>query len=115
MQNVLSALMALFLIALIATSTGSDTTSASRASRVTFSDDASVRADGTAEAGALIEPPLTATHAAERPVRTASLVPESGETNRSHGEPSLSDNPFTFPRAGASSSVRRACLHVYRL
>lgn len=107
--------MALFLIALIATGTDSDMASASRADRVTLSDDASVRADGTAEAGALIEPPLTATHAAERPVRTASNFPAIGETNRSHGEPSLSDNPFTFPLAGASSSVRRACLHVYRL
>jgi hypothetical protein len=116
MQNVLSALMALLLIALVATGTASDRASAGQAGRVTFSDDTSLRPDVTADAGAFIEPPLTAARTAERPVESASVPAETcKETRQPQNQPSLSDSPFSIPWALASSSVRRACLHVYRL
>jgi len=108
--------MALLLIALVATGTASDRASAGEVDRVTFSDDASIRSDATADAGAFIEPPLTAARAAERPVASAPVPAGNCEdTRQPQSQLSLSELPFLFPWVHASSSVRRACLHVYRL
>lgn len=108
--------MALLLIALVATGPASDRASVGQVDRVTFSDDASLRSDATADAGEFIEPPLTASLTAERPVASASVPAGScEETRQPQNQPSLSDLPFSFPWVHASSSVRRACLHVYRL
>lgn len=108
--------MALILIAFVATGTASDRAGDRQLDRVTFSDDASLRSDGTADPGKFIEPPLTAARAAERPVESApGRVSSCGDVKQPQSEPSVSESPFSFHWLRASSSVRRACLHVYRL
>jgi hypothetical protein len=116
MQNVLSALMALLLVALVTTSTASDRASTGYVDRATFSDDASIRSDETADTGAFIEPPLTTASTAERPVESAPVTVGSNEgTKQPQSQLSLSKSSLSSPWVPVSSSLRRARLHVYRL